>query len=72
MDAEIDGLEAGLERAHAFALEDPGNLLYDVVAAQLYEDAGRSDEAAAGYRRRITASGSRTRRSGRVEEQRTR
>ena len=45
VEAEIGGLEAGLAKARRFANDDPGNSLYDVVSAELYENAGRSREA---------------------------
>jgi putative PEP-CTERM system TPR-repeat lipoprotein len=45
--AQIDGLDAGLAAARDFAGNDPDNSLYDVVAADLYEKAGRGDDAAA-------------------------
>src|SRR5205814_8480551 len=38
-------LESGLAKARKFANEDPGNSLYDVVSAELYENAGRRREA---------------------------
>jgi predicted Zn-dependent protease len=47
VEAEIGGLEAGLAKARRFANEDPGNSLYDVVSAELYENAGRRREAIA-------------------------
>jgi predicted Zn-dependent protease len=40
-------LEAGLAKARRFAENDPGNSLYDVVAAELYENVGRGKDAAA-------------------------
>jgi len=40
VEAEIGGLEAGLAKARRFANDDPGNSLYDVVSAELYENAG--------------------------------
>jgi putative PEP-CTERM system TPR-repeat lipoprotein len=46
-EAEIGGLEAGLATARRFANEDPGNSLYDVASAELYENAGRRREAIA-------------------------
>jgi len=46
VEAEIDGLAAGLAAARDFAKSDPDNSLYDVVSAELYEKAGRSEEAA--------------------------
>ena len=45
VEAEIGGLEAGLAKARKFANDDPGNSLYDVVSAELYENAGRKPEA---------------------------
>src|SRR6202022_2966976 len=47
VEAEIGGLEAGLATARRFASEDPGNSLYDVASAELYENAGRRREAIA-------------------------
>jgi cellulose synthase operon protein C len=45
VEAEIGGMRAGLAKARAFAGEDPGNPLYDIVSAELFEKAGRRDEA---------------------------
>jgi putative PEP-CTERM system TPR-repeat lipoprotein len=45
VEAEIDGLEAGLAKARALAQEDPGNPVYDMVSAELWEKAGRSADA---------------------------
>jgi len=47
VEADIGGLEAGLAQARKFASDDPGNSLYDVVSAELYENAGRKREAIA-------------------------
>jgi putative PEP-CTERM system TPR-repeat lipoprotein len=47
VEAEIGGLEAGLAKARSFAKDDPGNSLYDVVSAELYENAGRKPDAIA-------------------------
>jgi predicted Zn-dependent protease len=47
VEAEIGGLKAGLAKARSFANDDPGNSLYDVVSAELYENAGRKPEAVA-------------------------
>jgi predicted Zn-dependent protease len=47
VEAEIGGLEAGLAKARSFANADPGNSLYDVVSAELYENAGRRRESIA-------------------------
>jgi putative PEP-CTERM system TPR-repeat lipoprotein len=45
-DAEIDGVDAAVSEAREFAASDPGNSIYDVVSAELYEKAGRGQEAA--------------------------
>jgi putative PEP-CTERM system TPR-repeat lipoprotein len=45
VEAEIDGLEAGLAKARALAQEDPGNPVCDIVSAELLEKAGRSTDA---------------------------
>jgi putative PEP-CTERM system TPR-repeat lipoprotein len=45
VEAGIGGMRAGLAKPHAFAVEDPGNPLYDIVSAELYEKAGRRDDA---------------------------
>jgi len=45
VEGEISGMRAGLAKAKAFAGEDPGNPLYDIVSAELYEKAGRRDDA---------------------------
>jgi putative PEP-CTERM system TPR-repeat lipoprotein len=45
VEADMGGMRAGLAKARAFAKEDPGNPLYDIVSAELYEKAGRSDDA---------------------------
>jgi putative PEP-CTERM system TPR-repeat lipoprotein len=47
VEAEIGGLEAGLAKARRFAENDPGNSLYDVVSAELYQNAKRGKEAVA-------------------------
>src|SRR6516164_11336151 len=47
VEAEIGGLDAGLAKARKFAKDDPGNSLYDLVSAELYENAGRKPEAIA-------------------------
>ena len=47
VEAEIGGLQAGLAKARSFANDDPGNSLYDVVSAELYENVGRKPEAIA-------------------------
>jgi len=45
VESEIGGMRAGIAKARAFAGEDPGNPLYDIVSAELFEKAGRRDEA---------------------------
>jgi predicted Zn-dependent protease len=46
VEADIGGLRAGLAKARAFAKEDHGNPpLYDIISAELYEKAGRRDDA---------------------------
>jgi predicted Zn-dependent protease len=47
IEAEIDGLDAALAKAHAFAKDDPENNIYDLVSAELYEKAGRPRDAVA-------------------------
>jgi putative PEP-CTERM system TPR-repeat lipoprotein len=44
-EAEIDGLDAALAKARAFAKDDAENSIYDLVSAELYEKAGRSGDA---------------------------
>jgi putative PEP-CTERM system TPR-repeat lipoprotein len=46
VEADIGGMRAGLAKARALAGSDPGNSLYDIVSAELYEKAGRRDDAA--------------------------
>jgi cellulose synthase operon protein C len=45
VESEIGGLDAGLAKARAFAEADAGNPVYDIVSAELYEKAGRRDDA---------------------------
>jgi putative PEP-CTERM system TPR-repeat lipoprotein len=46
VDAEIDGVDAAVSKARETAAPDPGNnSIYDVVSAELYEKAGRGEEA---------------------------
>ncbi|MGC1886209.1 MAG: tetratricopeptide repeat protein, partial [Stellaceae bacterium] len=44
-DAEIDGVDAAVSKAREAVASDPGNGIYDVVSAELYEKAGRGEEA---------------------------
>lgn len=45
--ADIGGIDAGIAKAHEFAAQDPKNPAYDLVAAELYEKAGRLPDAIA-------------------------
>ncbi len=45
--AAADGLDAAIVKADGYAKDDPGNDLYSLVAAQLYEQAGRFADAVA-------------------------
>lgn len=45
IEAQIDGVDAAVSKARAFAKDDPGTNLYDLVSAELYEKAGRIGEA---------------------------
>jgi putative PEP-CTERM system TPR-repeat lipoprotein len=45
VESQIGGLDAGLAKARTFAKDDPGNPVYDIVSAELYEKAGRRDDA---------------------------
>lgn len=44
-DAAIDGVDAAVSKARELAASDPGNSIYDVVSAELYEKVGRGQEA---------------------------
>jgi putative PEP-CTERM system TPR-repeat lipoprotein len=44
-DAEIDGVDAAIAKARESAASDPGDSIYDVVSAELYEKTGRGEEA---------------------------
>ena len=44
-DAAIDGVDTAVSKAREAAASDPGNSTYDVVSAELYEKAGRGQEA---------------------------
>jgi putative PEP-CTERM system TPR-repeat lipoprotein len=47
VEADIDGIDAGIAKAHEFAAQDPNNPAYDLVVAELYEKAGRAADAIA-------------------------
>jgi Tfp pilus assembly protein PilF len=44
VEAQADGIDAGIAKARGFAKDDPENAVYDLVSAELYEKAGRKDE----------------------------
>ena len=46
VEAELYGLDTALYEARGFAKNDPGNTLYDLVSAEIYEKAGRVQDAA--------------------------
>ena len=46
VEAELDGLDTALYVARSFAKDDPDNNLYDLVSAEIYENAGRAGDAA--------------------------
>ncbi len=54
-DAEIDGVDGAVSRAREFAASDPGNNIYDLVSAELYENAGRAGDAVALLEKATTA-----------------
>jgi putative PEP-CTERM system TPR-repeat lipoprotein len=45
VEAELYGLDTALYDARGFAKSDPGNALYDLVSAEIYEKAGRLGKA---------------------------
>ncbi len=47
VEAEIIGTDSAVAKAHALAVGDPGNNIYDLVSAELYEKAGRLPDAIA-------------------------
>ena len=53
--AQIDGLDAGIAQASSFAKDDPNNNIYSLVAAELYQNAGRYDDAAALLEKAVAA-----------------
>ena len=55
LEATIDGLDAALLKARAFAKDDPDNSLYDLVSAELYEKAGRTADALALLEKAVSA-----------------
>jgi putative PEP-CTERM system TPR-repeat lipoprotein len=45
--AQLDGVDAAVSRANLYARDDPSSDLYPIAASQVYENAGRWQEAAA-------------------------
>ena len=45
--AQIDGMDAAISQANSFAKDDPNSNVYDLVSAELYQNAGRYGDAAA-------------------------
>jgi putative PEP-CTERM system TPR-repeat lipoprotein len=45
--AELDGVDAAISKANSFAKDDPNSSVYDLAAVQIYENAGRFDDATA-------------------------
>jgi predicted Zn-dependent protease len=45
VDGQAGGVDAGIAKARSFAKDDPDNAVYDLVSAELYEKAGRNDDA---------------------------
>ena len=55
VEGEINGVDAAVAKAHGLASGDPGNNIYDLVSAELYEKAGRIPEAIAGLEKAVAA-----------------
>jgi predicted Zn-dependent protease len=55
VEAEINGLDAALNKAHGFAKDDPDNNIYDLVSAELYEKARRAGDATALLEKAVAA-----------------
>jgi len=55
VEAAIDGLDAALSKAHAFAKDEPDNSFYDLISAELYEKAGRPKDAVALLEKAVAA-----------------
>ena len=55
VESEINGLDSAVSKAREFTASDPGNSLYDIVTAELYEEAGRDKEAVTLLENRIAA-----------------
>src|SRR5207237_2986590 len=47
VESEVDGIDAAVAKARALAAGDPESNVYDVAAAELYEEAGRAQDAIA-------------------------
>ena len=55
VEAQIDGVDQAVARARAFAKDDPDNDLYDLVSAELYQQAGRAGDAIALLEKAVAA-----------------
>jgi predicted Zn-dependent protease len=53
--AQLDGVDAAVSRANLYAKDDPNSDLYPIAASQVYENAGRWDEAAAVLEKALAA-----------------
>jgi putative PEP-CTERM system TPR-repeat lipoprotein len=53
--AKLDGVDAAVSRANRYAEDDPSSDLYPIAASQVYENAGRWEEAAALLKKALAA-----------------
>jgi putative PEP-CTERM system TPR-repeat lipoprotein len=53
--AQLDGVDAAVSRANLYEKDDPGSDLYPIAASQVYENAGRWDDAAAVLEKALAA-----------------
>jgi cellulose synthase operon protein C len=53
--AQLDGVDAAISRANLYAKDDPNSSAYPLVADQIYENAGRWDDAAALLEKAVAA-----------------
>ena len=53
--AELDGTDAAVSQANAFAKDDPSSNIYDLLSAELYQNAGRYSDAAALLEKAVAA-----------------
>jgi predicted Zn-dependent protease len=47
VEGEVSGVDAAVAKARTLATADPGNNIYDLVSAEVYEKAGRIHDAIA-------------------------